>query len=139
MSGDRNGWTVVNAPSLGEAVGPFCRAVVVNGIVHVSGTSALSHLSGPIATRFLPASAEEQAELTFENIAKALTPTGCTLSDVFRMLVIVKDAAYMSAVNAARTRRIPGTPRYISTALVANLLRPDMLVEIEVSAMQVSN
>ena len=53
-----------------------------------------------------------------------------------RMLVIVKDAAHMSAVNTARTCRIPGPPRYISTALVANLLRPDMLVEIEVSTFQ---
>ena len=135
MSLGNGGWEVVAVPSLGESVGPFCRAVIVNGIVHVSGTSALSHLSGPILSRYLPATAAEQAELTFDNIEKALAPAGCTLSDVFRMLVIVKDAAFMQAVNVARSRRISGQPRYISTAMIASLLRDDMLVEIEVSAL----
>lgn len=124
---------LVQPTTLGQPVGPFSRVVIIGDIVHVAGTSALTHLSGPILERTLPASADEQAELTFANIGKALASAGCGFADVYRMLVIVKDAKYMAAVNKVRTRLIPG-PTYISTAMVADLLHPGMLIEVEVSA-----
>lgn len=124
---------VINPPKLGEPVGPFARAVRIGREVHVAGTSAISHLSGPLASRPIPPDAETQARLTFANIETALEAAGLGLGDIYRMLVIVSDARHQAAVNKVRTELF-ATPSFISTALVAGLLRPDMLVEIEVSA-----
>jgi enamine deaminase RidA (YjgF/YER057c/UK114 family) len=124
---------VINPSTLGEPVGPFVRAVRIGNALHVAGTSAISHLSGPLHSRPIPPGAEEQARLTFENIGKVLDAAGARFGDIYRMLVIVSDAKHMSAVNRVRTELFP-TANFISTALIAGLLRDDMLVEIEVSA-----
>jgi 2-iminobutanoate/2-iminopropanoate deaminase len=124
---------VINPPTLGEPVGPFARAVRIGDQVHVAGTSAISHLSGPLEQRPIPADAETQARLTFVNIERALQAAGLGLQDIYRMLVIVSDARHQAAVNRVRNELF-GEKAFISTALVAGLLRPDMLVEIEVSA-----
>lgn len=124
---------VINPKSLGEPVGPFARAVRIGNHVHVSGTSAISHLSGPLNLRPIPPDAESQARLTFQNIGKALEAAGLELSDIYRMLVIITDSRHQAAVNKVRDELF-AEKSFISTALIAGLLRPDMLVEIEVSA-----
>ena len=125
--------TIINPPSLGEPVGPFARAVRIGDHVHVAGTSAISHLSGPLDQRPIPPDAETQARLTFANIERALEAAGLGLRDIYRMLVIVSEARHQAAVNRVRNE-IFAEKAFISTAIVAGLLRPDMLVEIEVSA-----
>lgn len=124
---------IINPRTLGEPVGPFARAVRIGNQVHVSGTSAISHLSGPLHARPIPPDAESQARLTFENIRKALQAAGMDLSDIYRMLVIITDSRHQAAVNRVRDELFT-EKSFISTALIAGLLRPDMLVEIEVSA-----
>jgi 2-iminobutanoate/2-iminopropanoate deaminase len=124
---------MINPSTLGEPVGPFARAVRIGDTLHVAGTSAISHLSGPLNTRAIPPGAEDQARLTFANIGKVLEAAGARFDDIYRMLVIVNDAKHMSSVNKVRRELFP-TANFISTALIAGLLREDMLVEIEVSA-----
>jgi 2-iminobutanoate/2-iminopropanoate deaminase len=124
---------VINPSTLGEPVGPFARAVRIGDVLHVAGTSAISHLSGPLNSRAIPPGAEEQARLTFQNIGKVLEAAGAGFGDIYRMLVIVNDAKQMRAVNKVRIELFP-TANFISTAMIAGLLRDDMLVEIEVSA-----
>jgi enamine deaminase RidA (YjgF/YER057c/UK114 family) len=123
----------INPSTLGEPVGPFSRAIRIGNQVHVAGTSAISHLSGPLHQRPIPPDAEAQAQLTFENIEKALAAAGASLRDIYRMLVIVTEPKHMAAVNRVRTRLLPDA-QFISTSIMAGLLREDMLVEIEVSA-----
>ena len=50
---------IINPATLGPAAGPFCRAVQLDNILYIAGTSALSHLTGPLNDRYLPPSIEE--------------------------------------------------------------------------------
>ena len=60
----------VNPITLAKPVGHFDRAVRIGNILYISGTSALSHVSGHLRDGNVPPSIEEQTRLTYENIKK---------------------------------------------------------------------
>jgi enamine deaminase RidA (YjgF/YER057c/UK114 family) len=124
---------IINPSTLGNAVGPFARSVRVGDILYISGTSALSHLSGPLEQRALPADFDEQARLTFTNIEKVLVACGLTMRNLFKVVVILKRIEDYARLNALRAELFPGG-EVASTTFIADLIRPDMLIEVEASA-----
>jgi enamine deaminase RidA (YjgF/YER057c/UK114 family) len=102
----------------------YSRAVVQEPFVFVAGTTGYDY-----ATMTLPEGAAEQARNCWRTIAAAL-------ADVVRATYYVTDAA-----DAEPVLRVCGEVlaeiRLASTMLiVAGLLRPEMKVEIEVTAMK---
>ena len=80
-----------------------------------------------------PASVYEQAQVCLGIVERALAETGSSLDDVVRTRIYVTDASYIDDVGRAH-REAFATARPATTGIVAELLDPRWLVEIEVEA-----
>ncbi len=81
---------VYNPTTLEAPVGHFDRAVRFGDWLFVSGTSALTNVSGSMADRRLAEGIEAQTHETLDNIEKVLEAAGGTLADVYEIRVILK-------------------------------------------------
>jgi enamine deaminase RidA (YjgF/YER057c/UK114 family) len=107
----------------------YSRAVVDGDLVFVSGTTGYDY-----ATMTLPEDAAEQARNIFRTLEAVLAEAGSSLAQVVRAQYFVTDRSYCEPVLAVcgevfREIR-PAGGMYI----VAGLLKPEMKVEIEVTA-----
>ena len=119
---------LVSTGSPFEKLAGYSRAVVQGDWCFVSGTTGYDY-----ETMTMPETAEEQARNIFATIAKALDEAGFALADVVRATYIVTDAAYKDEVFKV-TGEVFGDIRPAATMMVAGLIRPEMKVEIEVTA-----
>ena len=126
---------IVAPAGLGEPIGPFVRGIAVGGLVAISGTSALSHLSGPANERVLVPDFEAQALQTFANLGTALEAAGLGWEHAIQMTVILIRREDDAALNAIRDKVLRGTA-VASTTVVAGLLRAEMLIEVDLWAVQ---
>lgn len=125
--------TIYNPSTLAKPVGPFARAIRIGDILYISGTSALTHIPGPIWEREIPADFDTQARFTFENIRKVLEDAGAKMSDIFKTTAFLKDRKYYDQLGRIREEYLPGAA-HVSTGFITELLREDMLIEIEAQA-----
>ena len=77
---------------------------------------------------------EAQAELCFANIAAILAEDAMELKDIVRLSVYVTDREHMDGYRRARDRHFPGTPPSTTLIVVAGLVRPEFVIEIEAIA-----
>lgn len=122
-----------NPKTLGEPVGPFTRAIQIGDILYISGTSAITHQTGPIWTRPLAKDFETQARQTFENIRHVMEDAGGTLNDIFKITMLLKDRKYFEQISKLRAEYLPERA-YTSTGFITDLMRDDMLIEISAEA-----
>ncbi len=106
----------------------YSRAVAQGNWCFVSGTTGYDY-----ATMSMPESVDAQARNIFATIGKALSDAGFTFADVVRANYIVTDPAYSEAVFKV-TGEVFGEIRPAATMIVSALIRPEMKVEIEVTA-----
>jgi enamine deaminase RidA (YjgF/YER057c/UK114 family) len=125
--------TIYNPETIGPPVGHFDRAVRFDNWLFVSGTSALTGLTGPMNDRRLEPGIERQTQLTLDNIEKVMQAAGGSLSDIYEMRIIVKQREHFSVVDRQLQERIPNKG-YISHGYQGELLHPEMELEIEVYA-----
>jgi enamine deaminase RidA (YjgF/YER057c/UK114 family) len=112
-----------------EKTAGYSRAVVDGDFCFVAGTTGYDY-----RTMTMPADIATQAENCFRTIASALAEVGFSLADAVRATYYVVDRADADAVFAAAGRHF-GEIRPAATLLVvAGLLKPEMKVEIEVTA-----
>lgn len=121
---------VLSPSSLGEPIGPFVRGVRVGRLVAVSGTSALSHLSGELGDRRLDQDFSVQARLTFENVHRALLDAQLDWNHVVKIGVMIKRREDYAELNRIRAEILNGEPT-ASTTIVCELIREDMLIEVD--------
>ncbi len=108
----------------------FSRAVKVGRQIFVSGCTAIQ-ADGTIAGGGDPYA---QAKAALATIETALAEAGASLADVVRTRVFVTSAEYYGAIEQAHGELF-GAIRPASTfVVVSGLVRPEMLVEIEVDA-----
>ena len=111
-----------------EEIAGYARAVVDDGWIFVSGTTGYDFETGTISDE--PA---EQARQCFRNIADALDRAGSSLSDAVRVVIYVADRDDFDAIA-----RVVGDHfrdiRPANTTVIAELVKPEMKVEIEVTA-----
>ena len=106
----------------------FSRAVRVGDRVVVSGT-------GPIwPDGSCPDDAGAQARRCWEIIAEALTTAGCGLADVIRTRMFLVDRDAAEAVSAVHGELFADVRPAATMVIVAALLDPRWLVEIEAEA-----
>lgn len=130
MTGKR----IIQPEGMAEAAGPFSRAVLIGDHLYIAGTTALSHVSGDYYRRPLPATIEEQTRLTLENIRLCVEAAGATMRDIFKIVIMLKNPADYKRMNAVRAEYFDEEPP-ISTCFQANLMRDDILIEIEAVAL----
>ena len=124
---------IISPGDLGEPIGPFVRGIRSGNIIAISGTSALSHVKGPLDSRDLPTEFEAQARLTFKNLTISLRSAGLGWDSVVKMMVIIKRREDYAQLNAIRKELFEKIPM-ASTTFIAELLRNDMLIEVDVWA-----
>jgi len=118
---------VTSGSAFEERVG-YSRAVRVGTQIWVSGTAPI--MPGDADP---PATVYEQAHVCLGIIDRALREAGASLDDVVRTRIYVTDAAFIEDVGRAH-REAFATARPATTGIVAELLDPRWLVEIEAEA-----
>ena len=114
-----------------EAVFGFSRAVVAGDRVLVAGTAPIPPGGGPP-----PSGAYGQARLCLELIGAALRQAGASFDDVVRTRIYLTDASYAEEVARAHGEVFAGIRPAATAVIVAGLLDPAWLVEIEAEALR---
>ncbi|GAA2668065.1 RidA family protein [Nonomuraea recticatena] len=112
------------------ATDDYVHALEVRGaqrLLFVAGTMGLDAQGVPGATL------DDQLELIWSNIRAILASAGMTVDNIVRLTSYLRDPSYAEANAKARVAALGGRP-VPTTALVAQTLVSDWLVEIEVIA-----
>ena len=117
-----------------EARSGYSRAVVVGDEAFVSGTTD----AGRDGHSLHPGNPRGQAEAAFEIIRRALADAGFSLADVVRTRMFVTDAAHIQAVTGVHGEVFRDVRPAATIVVVAALIDPSLLVEIEADARRAS-
>jgi enamine deaminase RidA (YjgF/YER057c/UK114 family) len=119
---------LISSGSPFEAQIGYSRAVVAGPWVFMSGTTGFDYKSMTIADNVV-----EQAEQCFRNVAGVLEQAGVSFADVVRITYLVTRREDFERVWPVLERYL-GEVRPACTVIVAQLLDPRMLIEVEVTA-----
>ncbi|PZN53059.1 MAG: hypothetical protein DIU65_09110 [Proteobacteria bacterium] len=108
----------------------YSRAVVQGDWCFVSGTTGYDY-----ATMIMPERVEDQARNALKTIANALEEAGFSLADVVRAHYYITDAAFVDIVFPILGEHF-GEIRPAATMIVCGLNKPEMKIEIEVTALR---
>mgnify|MGYP003541677091 CR=1 FL=1 len=121
---------LVSTGSPFERTAGYSRAVVQGDWCFVSGTTGYDY-----ASMMMPESVEDQARNCLASIGKALNEAGFELTDVVRAHYYVTDTAYADMVFPILGETF-GEVRPAATMVVCGLIRAEMKIEIEVTALR---
>ncbi|GAB5471503.1 MAG: RidA family protein [Rhodospirillales bacterium] len=113
-----------------EALAGYSRAVVQGPHVYVSGTTGFDYKAGTIVD-----DVTGQTRQCFANIEWALAEVGSSLADTVRVVVYLAKREDFEAVATVLGAKL-GAIRPANTTVIADLIDPRMLVEIEVTALK---
>ena len=120
---------LVSTGSPFEKTAGYSRAVLDGEFAFVSGTTGYDY-----ATMTMPADVTSQTRNCFKTIEAALLVGGFTMTDIVRVTYYITDAGDADALFAV-CGEVLGQIRPAATLLVvAGLYKPEMKVEIEVTA-----
>jgi len=111
-----------------EATMGYSRAVVKGGWCFVSGVTGYDY-----ATMTMPDSIADQGRNCFATIAGVLAQGGFETADIVRVQYTVTDVALVEELVPVLGAALSGI-RPAATMVIAGLIRPEMKVEIEVTA-----
>lgn len=111
-----------------EAKMGYSRAVVKGGWCFVSGVTGYDY-----RTMTIPADVAAQAANCFATIRGVLTEAGFEMADIVRVQYTVTDAALVDAILPVLAENL-GEIRPAATMVIAGLIKPEMLIEVEVTA-----
>jgi enamine deaminase RidA (YjgF/YER057c/UK114 family) len=75
-----------------------------------------------------------QAEQVFINLSRALGSVGASFGDVVKMTTLITDVKNVPALREVRSRYLDPKEPPANTLIVAHLVRPELLLEIEAVA-----
>jgi enamine deaminase RidA (YjgF/YER057c/UK114 family) len=108
----------------------YSRAVAVGDACFVAGTTD----AGPDGESLHPGDAAGQARAAFAIVEGALGEAGFTLEDVVRTRMYLVDPADAEAVAAVHGELFRHVRPAATLVVVARLMRPSLLVEVEAEA-----
>ncbi|CAN5413035.1 hypothetical protein BH10PSE17_BH10PSE17_34840 [soil metagenome] len=122
--------TLISSGSPFEAQIGYSRAVVVGDMIFVAGTTGFDY-----ATMTISDDIAEQTEQCLKNIDAVLRQAGSSLADAVRVNYVVPNGEQFPRCWPVLQRWF-GAVRPASMNIVAGLLDPRMLIEIEVTAIK---
>mgnify|MGYP001554222554 CR=1 FL=1 len=108
----------------------YSRAVVKGPWCFVSGVTGYDY-----ATMTMPEDVAQQAQNCFATIGRVLDEAGFAMSDIVRVQYTVTDAALVDAIVPVLGANV-GEVRPAATMVIAGLIKPEMKIEIEVTALK---
>jgi len=119
---------IVTCGSVAKPIGPYSVAVKSGGFVFVSGTV------GWRPDGSVPADIREQCRQMYENVKQVLASAGSGLEEVVSTTTYLVHASDYRALNEVRAQYFPKDPPASAVVVVKELVRPDLLVEVEAVA-----
>jgi enamine deaminase RidA (YjgF/YER057c/UK114 family) len=107
----------------------YSRAVVDGDLVFVAGTTGYDY-----ASMIMPEDVGQQTRNIFATITAVLAEAGSTLADIVRAQYFVTDRADCAPVLAVCGEMLGHIRPAAGIYIVAGLLKPEMKIEIEVTA-----
>jgi enamine deaminase RidA (YjgF/YER057c/UK114 family) len=115
-----------------EAAAGYSRAIVAGDQCFVAGTTD----AGSDGRSRHPGDAGAQTRAAFGIVEGALTEAGFTLADVVRTRMYIVDPGDLSAVGAAHGELFRDVRPAATLIVVARLMEPSLLVEVEADAVR---
>jgi len=120
---------ILNTANAPAAIGPYSQGVQCCNMVFVSGQLPFVPATGEL----LEGSVGEMTKQSLKNIEAILAEAGCTMKDIVKTTIFLKDLNDFAEVNAAYATFFPENPPARACVQVAKLPR-DARVEIEAIA-----
>lgn len=127
MNGKKHVVSTSNAP---KPIGPYSQGMVVGDFVFTAGQGAID----PKTNQWAGGDIKEQTRRTLDNIKGILEEAGSSLDKTVKVSVFLKDKKLFGEMNEVYSSYFKRDPP-ARTTVVTDLLRDDMLVEIEAVAM----
>ncbi len=112
------------------AIGPYCQAMVHNGMVYTSGQLSLDPVSGAL----LGSNVQEQAEQACKNLSAVLKAANSSMEHVIKTTCFLANIEDFQAFNAVYEKYFVSKPA--RSCVAVKTLPKNALVEIEVIAHQ---
>lgn len=112
-----------------KPIGPYSQGIISKGFVFTAGQGAID----PASNNWAGGDIKQQTTLVLENIKAVLTEAGTSLGNVVKVNVFLKKKELFAEMNEVYKMYFSGVPPARST-VITDLLRDDMLVEIEATA-----
>jgi enamine deaminase RidA (YjgF/YER057c/UK114 family) len=113
-----------------ESVAGYSRAVRIGNTVVVAGTTAVDEQGKLVG----PGDAYAQARFILAKIERALASAGATMEDVVRTRMFVTDISQWEAISRAHGEVFREIRPAATMVEVRALIEPEMLIEIEATA-----
>jgi len=101
--------------------------MIVGDILYVSGHVAMDNAGNVVGV----GDAEAQSRQVMANIAAVVSAAGGKMENVAKITCFITDIANYPAYSKVRAETWPDEPPASSTVVVAGLVRPELLVEVE--------
>ena len=112
-----------------KAIGPYSQAVILNGVVYLSGQIP----TDPSTNQLVEGDIAAQTERVIMNLKAVLEASGASLESVVKTTVFLKDMGDFPKMNEVYGRFFAANPPARSTVQAARLPR-DVSVEIDAIA-----
>jgi len=122
--------TLISSGSPFEAQVGYSRAVVQGDWCFVAGTTGYDP-----ETKAMPDSVADQAANALKVVGAALQQAGFAFADVVRATYYITDASYWEPIGPV-LGGVFGEIRPAATCIVCGLIKPEMKIEIEVTALR---
>lgn len=120
----------ISSGAVWEEIVGYSRAVRIGNVIEVAGTTAVDE-QGNVVGIGDPAA---QTRFILQKIEKALVAAGATLNDVIRTRLFVTDISRWEEIGRAHGEFFAQIKPAASMLEVKALIGPELLVEIEVTA-----
>ena len=124
----------ISSNTIWESKFGYSRAVRVGNIIEVAGTTAVD---GKVLIG--KGNIYEQTKFIFQIIEKALIDAGASMSDVVRTRMFVTDISLSDQAGRAHSECFKDIRPAASMIEVSRLIHPDLMIEIEATAILTDN
>ena len=115
------------------AIGPYSQAIEANGMVYTSGIIPVVPATGEIPEGSAPQARQARQVLT--NLRALLEEAGCSMEDVVKTTVFIKEMNDFGAINEVYAEFFTGDHPARSCVEVARLPK-DVMIEMEAIALK---